>query len=184
MLNAIKAWIATGYRRWSPFYRNPIQTLPSAWSTEAINTVLPNPHLAHEIITHLIRHNPHVAECLREMDGEYLLQASAEEHSISQGTLWVNLFRLGSTLAVVGDAAPEHVIAPVDAKRVCAEGWARTGIYQFFINVSQCGRRTKATIKAIKDERKYAAQYNPHDPVQSWAIPLEDPAMTALGFGK
>jgi hypothetical protein len=184
MLTAIKSWASICYRRISPFYRNPIQALPSAWFTEAPSVVLPNPHLVHDTISQLIRSNPHVEDCLRQMDGEYLLQAIVEEQIIDRGTLWVNIFQLGSTLTVVGDTTPDRIIASADAKRVCAEGWAQSGLYQFFIHVTNQGFRCYATIRPIKDDRKYATVYNPEDPIQSWTIPLDDAAMARLGFNK
>lgn len=184
MLNAIKSWAHSCYRQLSPFYRIPIQVMPESWDDQVAVTVLPNPHLVHDIISQLIKANPHVGDCVRMLDGEYLMHAAVEEMAIDRGVLWINLFPLYSTLSVVGDTSHEHQIPPANTQRVCAENWDKLGVYQFFVYVSHRGFRYQAALKAIKDERKYAVQCNPRDPVQSWQIPLDGEAMERLGFNK
>lgn len=184
MLKAIKNFATACYRGLSPFYRIPIQIMPSAWITEVSGSVLPNPHLAHAIITQLIAENPHVGDCVKQMDGEYVMQVVVEEQNLGRGTLWVNLFPLYTASTAISPTPHEYVVPPVDAQRVCAAGWATDGVYHYFVNVTHRGFRYEAAMKAIKDDRKYAVVYNPHDPIQSWNIPLDGIDMERLGFNK
>lgn len=145
--------------------------------------MLPNPHLAHNAITQLIKENPHVGDCAKQMDGEYLMQVVVEEHSLNQGTLWVNLFPLYTSLATICRQAQALADSLMDIRNVCAAGWEE-GVYQYFVNVSHRGFSYEASMKAVKDNRKYTAAYDAADPIQSWKLPLDGIDMERLGFNK
>jgi hypothetical protein len=181
MFEQIKALAHYCRITFSPFYSNPIDRMPGSVNFDTAGRVLPNPHMAIDNLVTIFKNHRDVHDALRRLDGEHLLYAKIEENSINRGTLWVNVYRLGSTL----DMSARYRITPAcDAVRVCATGWKENGHYQFFVDIEHNGLRCRSSIRAIKDDRKYAAQYNPYDPEQTWGIELGAEEMAMLGFSK
>lgn len=146
----------------NPFYHNPIMVMPCYQHLDGERRVFQNSHLVHADLVSILKSRIEVADALREVVGEFMLEAS-----VIDGHLKANLH-------VIYDGMDEIV-----THRVFSRTWATDGSYRFLVEVNEDGEGGK--IRALLGEA-YGCFYNPIGPHQSWTIKLTEAELKLLGL--